>query len=140
MAKNKFELNCSNVQAVYARLLRRFTLASIVFLVITFLIYIFQWIPSYVEIGKMADLIHMRSVDYKAAANIPVGWGWLPLIPYSDYMSFLAIAFISGVSIFIYFILIQVFWRCRDYIYMTVAVIQILVFILAASGIVNTGH
>ena len=140
MALKKYVLNCANIQGVYAWLLRRFTLASIVSLVIAFVIYVFQWIPSYIEIDRMAELIQLRSAEYKAAANIPTGWGWLSLIGYSDYLSFLAIAFMSGVSIFIYFILVHVFLRCKDYIYASIAVIQILVFILAASGIVNTGH
>ena len=140
MAKKKLELNCANIQGIYATLLKRFTMASMIFLAISFAIYIFQWIPSYIDIDKMGELIRLRSADYRVAANGPTGWAWLNLIGYSDYLSFMAIAFISGVSVFVYFILVHVFWRCKDYIYTSIAVIQILIFLLAASGIVNSGH
>jgi hypothetical protein len=140
MFKKKVPLNCANIQGVYATLLRRFTAVSIVFLTIGFLLYFFQIIPAFIDIEKVSGMIQQKLVDYKTQTGIPTGWGWLDLVKYADYISFAAIAFMAGVSIFVYLLLVYVFFKCRDYIFFSIAIIQILVFILAASGLIKAGH
>lgn len=56
-----------------------------------------------------------------------------------DFLNFLGIAFLAGVTIACYIAVIPVFFRKKDKVYGIFAILEVLLLLLAASGILKTG-
>ncbi len=71
---------------------------------------------------------------------MPTGWGWLELVSYGDVLNFLPLAFLAVITIVCYITIIPVLLRKKDVIYVAIALIEVVVLLLAASGILQAGH
>lgn len=78
--------------------------------------------------------------DYQAAAQVPVGWGWLSLAHKGDFLNFVPIAFLSLVTIVCYLRILPMLYANGDKIYVGIAAVEVLVLVLAASGILAASH
>lgn len=67
------------------------------------------------------------------------GWAWLKMLSKGDYLNFIGIAFLAGVTILCYMRIIPILFRKKDTVYGILAIIEVLVLVLAASGILKTG-
>ena len=68
-----------------------------------------------------------------------LGWSWLHLLNKGDFLNFVGIAFLSGVSIICYLAIIPSLFRKKDTIYAMLAIAEVLVLVLAASGVLKAG-
>ncbi len=57
-----------------------------------------------------------------------------------DYLNFVGIALLAAVTIVCYIGILPNLFRKKDWIYATIAVLEVLILVLAASGIVAVGH
>jgi hypothetical protein len=73
-------------------------------------------------------------------AHPPTGWTWLKLIGKSDFLNFLPIAILSGVTILCYGVIVPVFQKKRDKAYMIMSIAEVVILTLAASGFLAAGH
>jgi hypothetical protein len=78
--------------------------------------------------------------SYLKAADIKPGWHWLELVRKGDFINFIGIAFLSAISIACYLRILPIFFRKGDYIYSLIAILEIIVLALAASGLLVVGH
>jgi hypothetical protein len=88
------------------------------------------------------DLPHYWSMsvkDYLKATDIHTGWSWLYMLGKGDFLNFMGIAFLSAVTIFCYLRIIPILFRKKDTVYGILAIIEVLVLVLAASGILKAG-
>ncbi len=67
------------------------------------------------------------------------GWSWLKMIGKGDFLNFLGIAFLSGVTIVCYLRIVPILFRKKDTVYGILALIEVLVLVLAASGLLKAG-
>jgi hypothetical protein len=67
------------------------------------------------------------------------GWSWLKNIGKGDYMNFVGIAILAGLSIVCYLAIIPTLMKKKDTAYLVIAVVEVLVLTLAASGILKGG-
>ena len=72
--------------------------------------------------------------------ELPIGWSWLKLIWYGDFLNFLPIAILSGITIFCYIVILPNMLVRKDYWMAMIAFLEILILCLAASGILTVGH
>ena len=72
--------------------------------------------------------------------GIVVGWGWVAVLNMGDYLNFIGIALLALVTIVCYLGILPTLFRNKDWVYGTIAILEILVLSLAASGIVTGGH
>jgi hypothetical protein len=56
-----------------------------------------------------------------------------------DFLNFIGIAFLSGVTILCYMVIIPIFFRKKDTVYGIIAIIEVAVLVLAASGLLRGG-
>jgi hypothetical protein len=77
--------------------------------------------------------------DYLAATGMETGWGWVRLLGKGDVLNFLAIAFLSGVVVVCYLVVAPMFFRAKDPVYGWLAVTEVAVLVLAASGLLAVG-
>ena len=77
--------------------------------------------------------------QYLAATGGHTGWSWVALLGHGDFLNFAGIAFLAGVTIGCYAAITPILIRKRDTVFAWLAVAEVLVLTLAASGVVNAG-
>jgi hypothetical protein len=68
------------------------------------------------------------------------GWSWVSLFGYGDFINMFPIAFLASITIFCYIAIIPTLLKKRDTIYATLAIIEVLILVGAASGLISGGH
>lgn len=126
-------------QIKYANLLLYGSWAGIVTLAITFILYLMGIVPSYVDPSQMHLYWGMKSSAYIEAVKAPHSWGWLGMIRYGDFLTLLGIAWLGGITVLGYLILLPAYLRKKDTIYSAIVITEIIVLVLAASGLLGTG-
>lgn len=130
----------SEEQIAYAKVLNIGMWFGLFLLIITFIIYIAGILPNYVPIDELPKYWKMRVHDFNVALHAPTGWGWTALIGHGDYLNFVGIAILSGLTIICYLVILPTLKRKKDTPYVIIAIAEILVLALAASGILKSGH
>ncbi|PIE68579.1 MAG: hypothetical protein CSA21_06605 [Deltaproteobacteria bacterium] len=127
-------------QVLYANILNKGMLIGLGLLLVTFAIYISGILPPYVPVEKLSDYWQLNVHDYLEQLGIPCGWGWLHLLGYGDYLDFIGIAVLAGVSIVCYISIIPAFLKAGDTIYVVLVVLEVIVLVAAATGLIAGGH
>jgi hypothetical protein len=112
---------------------------GLVMLLVTFAIYVFGIFTPHVPVNDLPQYWTMPVKDYLKAADIHAGWAWLNMLGKGDFLNFTGIAFLSAVTIFCYLRIIPILFRKKDTVYGILAIIEVLVLVLAASGILKGG-
>jgi len=126
-------------QLAYAHLLDRGMKIGLLSLVVTFVVYMTGLLPPHVPVADLPRVWAMPVKGYLAATGSIAGWGWLRMLDKGDFLNFVAIAFLSGVTIACYLAVLPVFLRKRDRAYAALSVAEVLVLALAASGLLAVG-
>jgi hypothetical protein len=126
-------------QLVYARLLEKGMLAGLIGLLVTFVIYV---------LGILAPLIPKKDIptywvhsvhDYLHHTGVQAGWNWITQLGKGDMLNFAPIAFLGAVTIFCFLRVIPILFRNKDKVYGFLAILEVLVLTVAASGILGAG-
>jgi hypothetical protein len=129
----------SKEQMAYADLLFYGCWAGLVVMLITYAVYVFGLWSPHVPLNRMPDYWGEPVAHYLAQAHVPVGWGWVALLKEGDFINFVGVVFLAGLSILCYLRVLPGLLAKKDMIYFTLALIQVLVLVFAASGIVGGG-
>ena len=137
----------SEEQLAYAGVLNVGMWIGLFLLVVTFIVYISGVLPSYVPIEKLSEIPQgsnvqywgMRAHEFNQAFNVPTGWGWTALVGKGDYLNFVGIAMLGGLSILCYLVILPILIKKKDRAYAVIAIVEVLVLALAASGILKAG-
>lgn len=126
-------------QQLYAEMLEKGMYLGLLLLLLTFLLYVTGIVDPYIPLDKIADYWHQSADDYLHQAGIPDGWGWVGFLGYGDFLNFIPITLLAGVTIFSYLTIIPILLRQNDKVYATLAGIEVLILLLAASGLLKVG-
>jgi len=154
----------SEEQMAYAGVLNVGMWLGLAILVITFFIYISGVLPSYVQLEdlsrpymvKVGDpawkwqyveehklqntpLWSMRVNEFNHIKEAPTGWHWAALVGKGDYLNFIGIAMLAGLTILCYLVILPILFRKKDTAYAIIAIVEVLVLSLAASGLLKVG-
>ncbi len=129
----------SEEQLAYAQLLDGGMKLGLVALLVSFTIYLSGALPPRVPVAELPRYWSLPVKEYLAATGTHAGWGWLGLLGHGDFLNFVGIAFLSGVSLACYLAILPIFLRKKDLVYAGIALVEVLVLALAASGILNAG-
>ena len=129
----------SEEQMAYANVLNIGMWLGLAVMVVTFIVYISGVLPSFVPIDDLPKYWTMRVHDYNVALHAPTGWGWAPLVGKGDYLNFIGIAMLSGLTILCYAVILPILFKKKDTAYVIIAIAEILVLSLAASGLLKVG-
>ncbi len=135
-------------QVVYAKVLEAGMYLGLAILFITFAIYIFGIMKPAIPLDHISTLWSQPVHHYLEEINHnflhleqgPTGWTWCTLLDKADFLNFIGIALLSGVTIVCFLAIIPVLLRKGDKVYATMALVEALILILAASGILQAGH
>jgi hypothetical protein len=129
----------SEEQMAYAKVLNTLMFLGLAIIVVTFIIYMSGILTSFVPPQEIPNYWSMASKDFIHSLNAPTGWGWLALVGKGDYLNFVGIALLAGLSIICYLVILPILIRKKDIPYVVIAIIEVAVLSLAASGILKSG-
>ena len=135
-------------QLLYARVLEIGMYIGLVILFITFGVYVSGIMAPAVPLDQVSSYWHLGVHDYLETVNQnhfqlahpPTGWAWLTMLGKGDFLNFIGIAILGGVTIICYLAIIPTLLRKKDNAYVAMALLEVIVLSLAASGILAVGH
>ncbi len=135
-------------QLVYAKVLEIGMYIGLVILFITFALYVSRAVAPAVPLEQVSnywthgvhEYLEVVNDDFLHLEHPPTGWAWVGMLNKGDFLNFVGIAILAGVSIICYLAIVPTLLRKKDYAYLTMAILEVLVLTLAASGILAVGH
>lgn len=133
------EIKPSEEQVVYATILDWGMKLGLLGIIITFIIYLFGILPPYIPVEDLPRYWKLNVHKYLEVTGIQSGWTWLKLISKGDFLNFLSIAFLAGLTIICYLRILPIFIKKKDTPYVILTLLQVLILLLAASGLLKVG-
>jgi hypothetical protein len=127
-------------QVRYASILEKGMYIGLSILLVTFAIYAFGLMKPFIPKGNISACWSMSVHDYLQCTNIKTGWSWLGMLKYGDFLNFIGIAMLAGVTIICYLAIIPLLLKNKDTVYAVLAFLEAVILALAASGILAVGH
>lgn len=128
-------------QILYANILNMGMLIGLISLVLIFVLYVTGILSPLIQLEKVQTYWVLSVHDYLEKSGIEVGWAWFGELQYGDMLNYIPIAFLSLLTIVCYLALIPGLIRKKDTTYTVIAIAEIIVLLIAASGILGTsGH
>jgi hypothetical protein len=124
----------------YAALLDLGTKAGLVLLAAAFVAYALGWPEPQVPLQRLPDLWGLPVAEYLKQTGLPTGWGWTALLPRADLLGLLGIVLLSGVSLVCLAALLPLYAARGDRAYVVLVLLEIVVIVFAASGLLAGGH
>ena len=135
-------------QLLYAGILATGMYIGLGILLFTFALYLTGILEPAVPIREISNYWSLSAHEYLEVINheflhrdhVVDGWGWLFVLNRADYLNFVGIAVLALVTIVCYMGILPLLIRKRDWIYATIAILEVAILALAASGMVAVGH
>ena len=137
--KQSVSLEATPEQILYAKLLEKGMYIGLLILLITFGLYAFGIMDPYIPMNKISKYWAMDVNSYLHDANVKAGWAWVGMIKYGDFVNFIGIAILAGVTILCYAAIVPTLMRSKDTVYVVLAILEVIVLSVAASGILGAG-
>jgi hypothetical protein len=133
------ELRATEEQLAYAKLLDLGMKVGLLSLVVTFAIYLSGILTPHIPVNELPKFWSMSVHKYLETTGIHPGWSWLGMLGKGDFLNFTGIAFLAGVTLLCYVRIIPILFRKKDTVYGVIAILEVVVLALAASGILKSG-
>lgn len=137
--KSEKSLQAGPEQVLYAGILEKGMLVGLLILLVTFAIYVLGILTPYVKRTDVSKYWSMSVDTYLHEAKIEAGWAWIGMLGYGDFLNFIGIAILAGVTILCYVAIVPVLWKNDDKVYACLALLEAVILAVAASGILGTG-
>ncbi|GAB4390071.1 MAG: hypothetical protein Kow0025_19580 [Thermodesulfovibrionales bacterium] len=129
----------SEEQVLYANILNRGMLIGLLALVVTFVLYGARLMEPRIPLSEVQNYWVLPVNEYLELSGIHPGWAWIGKLGYGDMLNLLPIAFLSGLTIICYLAIIPGLLRKKDTAYVVLAIVEVAVLVVAASGILGSG-
>jgi hypothetical protein len=144
----KMTTEATQEQLLYATILEKGMLIGLALMFITFALYVFRIMPAAVPLSEISGYWSQPVHEYLVEINnnflhwdhLPTGWSWLKLIGKGDFVNFIPIAILSGVTVFCYLAIVPGLFKRGDKAYAIMALAEAAILALAASGLLAVGH
>jgi hypothetical protein len=135
-------------QLLYARVLEIGMYIGLVILFVTFGLYASGILAPAVPLDQISNYWNQGVNEYLESVNRdhlhlehpPTGWAWVTMVGKGDFLNFIGIAILGGITILCYAVIAPSLLRKRDFAYLVMVVLEVLVLSLAASGLLVVGH
>ena len=145
---SEIQKEATQEQILYAKILEKGMLVGLILMFITFALYVFGIMKPVVPLDQVSSYWNQSVHDYLVAINtqflhwehLPTGWSWVKLVGYGDFLNFVPVAILSGVTIVCYFAILPGLFARGDKAMGIITLLTALILALAASGILAVGH
>ncbi len=132
-------LKATEEQVLYAKILNIGMLIGLIGLVVAFIIYSTGILEPLIPLEKVQSYWILSVHEYLEQSGIQAGWAWFGNLQFGDMLNFLPIAFLSLLTIVCYIAILPGLIRKKDTAFVVIAILEIIVLAVAASGILGTG-
>jgi len=122
------------VQELYARWLGAVAWIAFCAALLAFALYAGGVLPTFVPLEALPALWRLPVGEYLARTGAPVGWGWLRLLSYGDYLSLGCVALVAAVTLVCYLAVLPMLLKLEGRLQAALVAAQIVVLLVAASG------
>ncbi len=129
----------SEIQLFYAKVLDTLTKIGFLFLVLSFLLYITGILAPFIPQDKLPEYWSLSVREYLKVTGIHPGWDWLHRLNQGDFFAFLGLCFLAGVTVICFISVVGKFFKRKEKLLGLIALAEILVLLLAASGLLQVG-
>jgi hypothetical protein len=137
----------SEEQLLYARILAAGMYSGLAILLVTFALYLTGLVEPAVPIEALPRYWTVSAKEYLDIVNAEylhrdhplTGWWWLSALAHGDYLNFVGIALLSLITLVCFVGITPSLIRKHDWIYASMAVAEVLILGLAASGLLIVG-
>lgn len=126
-------------QLLYADLLEKGMFFGLIILLITFFIYVSGIVKPYIGLSDISTYWSMPVADYLHKAHIESGWSWVKMLGYSDFLNFVGIVLLAGITVICFLAIVPTLWKNNDKVYACLALLEAAILAVAASGILGAG-
>ena len=130
----------ASAQRRYARWLAWGTVPGLVLLVVCLAAYVAGLPPASMPIADLPAYWSQPAAELLARGGLRPGWGWARLLPQSDALVLAAIAWLASCSIACLAAIVPIFAARGERAFLAIAIAQIAVLVLAASGLLAGAH
>jgi hypothetical protein len=127
-------------QILYASILEKGMYLGLVILLVTFAVYALGIMKPYIPLDQVSQYWSMNVHEYLEHAHIKTGWSWVGMINYGDFINFVGVAVLAGVTAICYLAIVPILLKNDDKVYAVLAFLEAVVLALAASGLLKVGH
>lgn len=136
---NRPDTNAPAEQITYANILFYGCWAGLALMILTYIVYVTGILDPYVSMELVTKFWSQPVGEYLTQNNVPTGWGWATLLGKGDFLNFLGIALLGGLTIVCYIPVTLAYLKKKDMAYAVISILEVLVLCFAASGIVGGG-
>ena len=129
----------SKEQVIYANILVIGVWIGLAVLFITYFIYLSGLMPSHVDMSLITNNWDKGVDEYLEITHSPHGWGWVAFLGKGDFLNYLGFVFLALMTIVCYLVLVKGYIAKKDWIYAGIAITEIIVLSIAASGMLGSG-
>lgn len=129
----------SKEQVLYANILNAGMLIGLISLVLIFILYVSGILSPLIPLEKVQTYWVLSVHEYLEKSGIQVGWAWFGELQYGDMLNYIPIALLSLLTIVCYIFLIPGLIRKKDKPYIIICILEIIVLLIAASGVLGSG-
>lgn len=126
-------------QVLYANILNKGMLVGLLVLIVTFVVYAAGILEPKIPLNDVQHYWVMSVGDYLHESGMEAGWAWIGNLDKGDLLNFAPIAFLSALTIFCYLAIVPGLLRKKDTAYVVLALLEVAVLVVAASGILGAG-
>ena len=127
----------SEEQQRYATWLSWGANSGLAILVLSFLAYIFGLLPAHIPLDQLPNVWNLPTSEYIRRTGAPTGWQWLFRIGQGDFVGLFGIAWLAGCSLLCVLAVLPIYVRRRDWAFVAICIVALLVQFVAASGMLN---
>ncbi len=109
-------------------------------LVLAFLVHLTGILEPLIENELLPQAWAMPAAEMLRSTGQSPGWGWVYLLDHSDILNLVGIALLASCSAAPLAAVVPIYLKRGDRVYATLALFQVAVLALAASGLVHVGH
>lgn len=129
----------SEEQIRYANILNIGMYVGLLIIGITFILYLASILPPFIPLQELPNYWTMRSADFIHTLHTPTGWDWVFMLNRGDYLNLVGIAILAGLTILCYIVILPVLVRKKDKPYIIITILEVIILVFAASGILKSG-
>ncbi|MBF0616643.1 MAG: hypothetical protein HQK88_07475 [Nitrospirae bacterium] len=133
------EVHATEEQLRYAKILDIGMKVGMLMLIVSFALYLTGILQPQVPVDELPKLWGLSVHKYLEVKGLHGGWSWLHLLNKGDFLNFTGIVFLGAVTIMCFLAIIPMLFRKKDIAYGIIALTEVTVLILAASGLLKTG-
>lgn len=126
-------------QLLYADILFWGCWGGLALMAVTYILYVTGLMAPHVPLDTITVLWSKPVKTYLEVGNVPHGWGWVVLLGKGDFINFLGIVLLAGLTVVAFIPLVPAYLKKGEKLYATMALLEILVLVGAASGLIASG-